>query len=136
MINKKNIESLFELRPIRPGKISELSEATAASSIQPAERVNFHIGNPVQDEKLSLYYLRSILGLRVNDGNLNEFNITELIKELGWEENHGSRIQLLYNLIKVSAPYSPRGGYNIKNPPVSSVIFLTLLLLKNFINGL
>ena len=112
----KNIEQLFELRTVRPGKISEISEATASSSVPPAERVNFHIGNPVQDERLTLYYLRSALNLKITDGDLSKFDVQTIRNELGWEENCDKRIDLLYRLIKNSAPYSPRGGYNIKNP--------------------
>jgi aspartate/methionine/tyrosine aminotransferase len=112
---KHNIDRLFELRPIRPGKISEISEATASSSVLPAERVNFHIGNPVQDEKLTLYYLRSILNLKLNGYASEIFNAQSINNELGWE-NGERRIEFLYKLIKNSAPYSPRGGFNIKNP--------------------
>ena len=116
MKNKNNIEKLFELRPVQPGKISEISEATASSSVPPAERVNFHIGNPVQDEKLFLFYLRSVLGLKTNIGIGEGYDINLLRSELDWEENYDNRIELFYKLIKNSAPYSPRGGYNIKNP--------------------
>jgi len=115
LINKTNIEKLFELRPIRPGKISEISEATASSSVSPAERVNFHIGNPVQDERLTLYYLRSVLNIQINGAGLDSLNIPFLRNELGWSEDFDKRIKLLYDLIKNAAPYSPRGGYNIKN---------------------
>ena len=38
----------FRLRPIKAAKVSEISEATSASPVPPEERVNFHIGNPVQ----------------------------------------------------------------------------------------
>ena len=43
----------FELRPTRAAKVSEISEATASSAIAPEDRVNFHIGNPVQEPRLS-----------------------------------------------------------------------------------
>lgn len=114
MSTKNNIEKFFELKPIKPGKISEISEATAASFVPPAERVNFHIGNPVQDEKLTLYYLRSVLKLQSNSEE--NFLPGSLLKELDWLPEHERRIKFLHTLIKNSAPYSPRGGYSIKNP--------------------
>ncbi len=115
MKNKTNIEKLFELRPVQPGKISEISEATASSSVPVAERVNFHIGNPVQDDKLTLHYLRSVLNLKNSINENDVFDIKSVRDELAWEESDERRIDLLHQLIKNSAPYSPRGGYNIKN---------------------
>lgn len=112
--NYLNIERFFELRTIEPGKISEISEATASSSVPPAERVNFHIGNPVQDDRLTFYYLKSILNLQPELHK--EFIPEQLVKELGWEDKQKRRIEFLHKLIKNSSPYSPRGGYNIKNP--------------------
>ncbi|MEW6195202.1 MAG: pyridoxal phosphate-dependent aminotransferase [Bacteroidota bacterium] len=114
MSTKNNIEKFFELKPIKPGKISEISEATASSSVPPAERVNFHIGNPVQDDRLTFYYLKSILNLQPELHK--EFIPEQLVKELGWEDEQKKRIEFLHKLIKNSSPYSPRGGYNIKNP--------------------
>jgi aspartate/methionine/tyrosine aminotransferase len=46
---------------MRASKVSEISEATAASAVSPEERVNFHIGNPVQDPRLKDLYLRLVL---------------------------------------------------------------------------
>ncbi len=112
--NNSNNEKLFELRSIKPGKISEISEATAASSVSPAERVNFHIGNPVQDDRLTLNYLRTVLNLQYN--NIESFNVDDLVNESAWDYEHKRRIAFLYQLIKSSSPYSPRGGYTIKNP--------------------
>ncbi|MBI1937662.1 MAG: aminotransferase class I/II-fold pyridoxal phosphate-dependent enzyme [Ignavibacteriales bacterium] len=114
MSTKNNIEKFFELKPVKPGKISEISEATAASFVPPAERVNFHIGNPVQDERLTFYYLRTVLKLQSK--NEENFSSGSLLKELDWLPEHERRIKFLHTLIKNSAPYSPRGGYSIKNP--------------------
>jgi hypothetical protein len=44
----------FALRPVKAAVVSEISEATASSPVPPEERVNFHIGNPVQDPRLVL----------------------------------------------------------------------------------
>ncbi|MFH1198127.1 MAG: aminotransferase class I/II-fold pyridoxal phosphate-dependent enzyme [bacterium] len=116
IIKQKNIEQLFELYTIKPGKISEISEATAASSVPPAERVNFHIGNPVQDESLTRYYLNSLLGVKTDSDDSEKFDAAALCRQLGWDTDNQKRIEFLYNVTKNSAPYSPRGGFNIKNP--------------------
>ncbi|MFZ2322645.1 MAG: pyridoxal phosphate-dependent aminotransferase [Ignavibacteriaceae bacterium] len=116
MANKNHIEKIFELNPIKPGKISEISEATAASSVPQKERVNFHIGNPVQSEVLVKYYLRSILNLDIANPEDENFDVASLKDELDWDEKNSRRMELLYNIIKNSAPYSPRGGFLINNP--------------------
>ncbi|PKL84324.1 MAG: hypothetical protein CVV24_00505 [Ignavibacteriae bacterium HGW-Ignavibacteriae-3] len=106
----------FKLRPIKAARVSEVSEATASSSVAAEERVNFHIGNPVQDDVLSSAFLRIVLGLAIDDQNLS-VNNPELIRtELGWDEKESVKLQLFLDLIKKSAPYMPRGGFNKKNP--------------------
>ena len=54
MTQPADVVSRFRLKPTRAAKVSEISEATAASAVAPEERVNFHIGNPVQDPRLSV----------------------------------------------------------------------------------
>ena len=115
MVQKNNIEKLFTLNSIKPGKVSEISEATAASSVPSQERVNFHIGHPVQSENLVRYYLRLVLNAYTTENDEENFNIDSIKNEFDWDENIG-RIDFLYNLIKISAPYSPRGGYLISKP--------------------
>ena len=46
-------QAAYRLKPIRVARVSEISESTAAAAIPDEERVNFHIGNPVQDVSLS-----------------------------------------------------------------------------------
>ncbi|NWF89229.1 MAG: pyridoxal phosphate-dependent aminotransferase, partial [Ignavibacteriaceae bacterium] len=116
MANNNPFEKLFKLKPIRPGKISEISEATASSSVPLAERVNFHIGNPIQSEILSNYYLRSILNLPIDSLDDSKINIDSIREELDWDQSEIKRIEFLYELIQNSAPYSPRGGYSINKP--------------------
>jgi len=50
--------ALFRLKQSRVARVSEISETTAAAPVPPEERVNFHIGNPLQDPKLSSAFLR------------------------------------------------------------------------------
>ncbi len=51
-IKQRQPLELFRLKPAKAAAVSEISEATASSPVPPEERVNFHIGNPVQDERL------------------------------------------------------------------------------------
>ena len=59
----RSCDDFFRLRPARAAKVSEVSEATAAAPVPPEERVNFHIGNPVQDDRLVQAFFRIALGL-------------------------------------------------------------------------
>jgi hypothetical protein len=61
--NKLHISEYFQLRPVKSAKVSEISEATSVSSVPVNDRINFHIGHPVQDEKLSRLYFRLVSGL-------------------------------------------------------------------------
>jgi len=106
----------FKLKPIKAAKVSEVSEATASSGVPAEERVNFHIGNPVQETRLSSAYLRMALGVDIKNDTLTEDNLKAFIEELGVEENNLSKIEFISNLIKKSAPYMPRGGFNKNNP--------------------
>ena len=76
----------FELRPTRAAKVSEISEATASSSIEPEERVNFHIGNPVQESRLSSAYLRAALGLDIRDETLSEEDPAAILRAMALDE--------------------------------------------------
>ena len=116
MTKQINPLEYFKLRPIKAARVSEVSEATASSSVAVEDRVNFHIGNPVQDKVLSSAFLRMILGLAVDDQNLSEDNLEKIRDELGWGEEDKSKIQFFLDLIKKSAPYMPRGGFNKKSP--------------------
>jgi len=116
MTKQINPLEYFRLRPIKAARVSEVSEATASSSASVEDRVNFHIGNPVQDKVLSSAFLRMILGLEVDDRNLSEDNLEKIREELGWVEEDKSKLQFFLDLIKKSAPYMPSGGFNKKSP--------------------
>jgi aspartate/methionine/tyrosine aminotransferase len=106
----------FRLKPIKAARVSEISEMTASSGIPPEAKVNFHIGNPVQDPELSSAYLRMALGLDIKRVDLEEGDIAKLIEELGWDQTDILIPEFLLALIKKSAPYMPRGGYHSKKP--------------------
>jgi aspartate/methionine/tyrosine aminotransferase len=108
--------SLFRLKPLKAARVSEISETTASSSAAPEDRVNFHIGNPVQDKQLSSAYLRMVLGLDIRREDLGDDNEEELERALDWGENSKPKLRFLKNLIHKSAPYTPRGGFSRNNP--------------------
>jgi len=98
----KNPLDRFELKPIKVAKVSEISESTASSDVSPAERVNFHIGNPVQDERLISLYFSLVTNIEKSEQANDSINEQYL--------------KLLQNCIKKCSPYMPRGGYSPKNP--------------------
>lgn len=106
----------FRLRPIKAAKVSEISETTAASPVPPEERVNFHIGNPVQDERLVWAYLRIALGLNPRSASSAAPTLDDLEEELGSEIKDREKLEFLLRLIRKSAPYMPRGGFQRTNP--------------------
>ncbi len=107
---------LFKLKAIKAAKVSEVSEATASSNVPKEERVNFHIGNPVQDTSLSSAYLRLALNINIEEDEISEENIESVLDKAGLEREHKEEVEFLLGLIKVAAPYMPRGGFN-KNSP-------------------
>jgi aspartate/methionine/tyrosine aminotransferase len=108
--------NFFRLKPIRAARVSEISETTAAAPVPPEERVNFHIGNPLQDERLSSAFLRIALGIDIHQEDLPDSNPDAILDFLGWEASDKPKLELLIRTIQKSSPYMPRGGYSRKNP--------------------
>jgi aspartate/methionine/tyrosine aminotransferase len=108
--------TFFRLKPIRAARVSEISETTAAAPIPAEERVNFHIGNPLQDVRLSSVFLRIALGLDVHQENLRDSEPDTILEYLGWEPSEKPKLEVLIRTIQKSSPYLPRGGYSRKNP--------------------
>ncbi len=106
----------FRLKQIRAARVSEISEATAAAPVPAEERVNFHIGNPLQDVKLSSAFLRIVLGIDVHRQDLMDANPDAILEHLGWESADKPKLEFLICTIQKSSPYMPRGGYNRKTP--------------------
>jgi len=110
-----SVKDLYALRPLRAAKVSEISETTAASPVPAEDRVNFHIGNPAQDSRLVSLFLRLALGqARTNDPCTE--TPEEVIASLGLEKEEQQRVEFLLQLIRKSAPYTPRGGFLRSNP--------------------
>jgi aspartate/methionine/tyrosine aminotransferase len=106
----------FRLKPIRSARVSEISETTAAAPVAAEDRVNFHIGNPLQDPRLSSAFLRIALGLDVQRGDLRDADPDGLLEALGWEKADKPKLEFLIRTIQKSSPYMPRGGYARKTP--------------------
>jgi len=117
----------FQLRPLKPAKVSEISEATASSSTPLEERVNFHIGNPVEDERLIAFYQNLILGSQKNPANLISCNLQELLEEGMWQKSQVDKIKLLCESAVKSVPYIPRGGFLRKKPGKLAELFVEWL---------
>lgn len=115
MIKKDPLE-FFELKPLRAAKVSEISESTATSPVPPEDRVNFHIGNPVQDGQLYSAYLRLALGIAVEDEQFGIENLDKIADHLGLAAEDLTKLSFIAELVKDSAPYSPRGGF-LKSKP-------------------
>jgi len=111
------LPDFFELRPTRAAKVSEISEATASSAIDPADRVNFHIGNPVQERRLTSAYLRAVCGLPIADESLSADDPDALLRALDLEPSHKAALEFFAALISRSGPYLPRGGFSRTAPP-------------------
>ncbi len=116
MISQSDPQSFFHLKPIRAARVSEISEATAAASVPNEQRVNFHIGNPLQDSRHSSAFLRIILGINVHQEGLGESEPDAILEHLGWELSDKPKLEFLIQLIQKSSPYMPRGGYSRKTP--------------------
>lgn len=106
----------FRLRPAKGAVVSEISEATAAAPVPAAERVNFHIGNPVEDPRLIELYARIALGLDQRHGNPADDLPGVLLGELGWPQQDRPALEFLLAAIRRSGPYLPRGGF-LKGKP-------------------
>lgn len=108
--------ALFRLKPIRAARVSEVSETTAASPVPPEERINFHIGNPLQEARLSSAFLRMALGLDIRQEELTDADPDAILDHLGWKDADRPKLEFLIRVIRKSAPYMPRGGYSIRAP--------------------
>ncbi len=95
----------FELKKPKTAKVSAISEATALSKTDPSEKINFHIGNPLQDYHLNNLYYKLCTGDFYNDQKNSEFS------------------EFLFKTIQKAVPYSPRNGF-IKNQSDSLIVKL------------
>lgn len=102
------MNSYFRLKPLRTATISEISEATAASPVPEEERINFHIGHPLQDDRLLQRYFELASG-----------GTSTAIVSASEEQQSDDRStpwSFLLEALKKSSPYMPRGGFSIRQP--------------------
>ncbi len=111
---------LFALRPAKGAVVSEISEATASAPVPAEQRVNFHIGNPVEDPRLVATYARIVLDLDPRGEAAPEELVESLRRQLGWSAEESDRLTFLVDLIRRSGPYLPRGGF-LRSKPVELV---------------
>jgi aspartate/methionine/tyrosine aminotransferase len=129
MIKLTDPMEYFKLKPVKAAKVSEVSEATASSSVPSEEKVNFHIGNPVQDKRLSSAYLRMILNIDIQKEEFNEDDLNAIIEYLEWHADEKNILEFFSKLINNSAPYMPRGGFK-KGEPTYLVKYFNDWLIK------
>ena len=96
---KKNISDYFQLRPIKSAKVSEISEATAGSAVPAADRVNFHIGHPVQDKNLTRLYFKLATGLDAPPYEAESDEEIARLEKAGWEIQQTKDIHFLNQMI-------------------------------------
>jgi aspartate/methionine/tyrosine aminotransferase len=108
--------SYFGLKQIRAARVSEISETTATSSIPDEEKINFHIGNPLQDAKLTSAFMRIALGIDMEKQDLRDSAPEAVLEYLGWDASEKPKLEFLIRIIQNSIPYMPRGGYSRKTP--------------------
>lgn len=112
----------FELRPLKEPKVSKISETTASAPVPPEERVNFHIGHPIVDDRLIAALQRLMLGFTLPENNAAPLP-KSLLAESGWEEQQSAQAEFLENTIRACVPYLPNGGFPKKQPsPMASYI--------------
>jgi aspartate/methionine/tyrosine aminotransferase len=80
--------------------------------VVPEQRVNFHIGNPIQDDRLTRLYQQLIFGLPLSD----EKDLPNPIESLVVDETMEERMQFLAKVVGQSVAYLPRGGFSSREP--------------------
>ena len=101
----------FRLKPIRVARVSEVSETTTAAPVPKEDRIDFHIGNPLQDSRLSSAFLRIALGIDVHQESLRDTEPDAILEYLRWKPSDKPKLEFLIRAMQKSSPYMPRGGY-------------------------
>ena len=96
--------NLFRLKPIRVARVSEISETTIIASVPRDEQVNFHIGNPLQDTRLSSAFLRIALGVDIYQESLKDTEPDAILEYLGWDAQDKPILEAIIRTIQHSRP--------------------------------
>ena len=109
-------KDIFQLKPFKAAKVSEISEATAAAPVSEAERINFHIGHPIQDERLTALFRQLVF--QATDGGevASAQSFERYLKNREVGDSLAPLVRFVYDVIPSCNPYAPRGGYSRKNP--------------------
>ena len=116
MISQPDPPIFFRMKPVKAARVSEISETTATAPVPYEEQVNFHIGNPLQDARLSSAFVRIALGIDVHQEGLRDTEPDAILEYLGWEASDKSKLEFIIRTVQKSSPYMPRGGYSRKTP--------------------
>lgn len=110
-------EARFALKQITPSKVAEISKTTAESDCPVEERINLHIGNPVQDPLLDQMYAQLVLGTLSNSvTRLNWQDWQQKMLQTISKPSRRKIMKLIFESIEKANPYMPRGGFNPKKP--------------------
>ncbi len=107
---------IFQLKPFKAAKVSEISEATAAAPVSDAERINFHIGHPIGDQRLTAFFRHLIFASADVASLSTKDDFTAYLREQGYSPTAIQAALFVYETIPLCNPYAPRGGYNRKAP--------------------
>ncbi len=109
-------KDFFQLKAFKAAKVSEISEATAAAPVADEERINFHIGHPIQDERLTSAFRQLVFQVPDAETVRSAQSFERYLSEWQLEDSLAEQARFVYGVIPACNAYAPRGGYNRKNP--------------------
>ncbi|NOY78023.1 MAG: aminotransferase class I/II-fold pyridoxal phosphate-dependent enzyme [Calditrichaeota bacterium] len=107
--------SFLRLKPSFPSLVGEISKRTADAPVDPERRVDFHIGNPVQDDSLDRLYNAVLSGAEFLQPFAEDFNESDFLSDLD-DPDLSEYFKLLFETSRKSVAYSPAGGFSPGNP--------------------
>ncbi len=108
-------EDFFALKPLKAAKVSEISEATAMAPVPDKERVNFHIGHPIQDNRLTALF-RQLVFQTDPETVQDKEAFQRFLGTVSANDIQRRNAQFVFDAIPLCNPYMPRGGYNRRSP--------------------
>ncbi|WP_456441373.1 aminotransferase class I/II-fold pyridoxal phosphate-dependent enzyme [Caldithrix abyssi] len=110
------IQDYFKLKSLKAAKVSEISEATSAAPVKAEERVNFHIGHPIQDERLIRAFGQLVFQIKDAATLSDAQTFKSYLRELRFDDDLIEKILFVFNSLPSCVPYMARGGYSWRNP--------------------
>ncbi len=102
--------SVVRFKESAPSLVGEISRMTAESGVPAAERVDFHIGNPVRDAALDRLYNALLSGASFRDAHARDFSEEAFLQECDSPALREA-FQLLFDTARKSVAYAPQGGF-------------------------